>query len=54
MANQTRTYRVQLTDKKTGTITYTSVSVESPAGSEAARQIAESMYGSTYRVSILA
>lgn len=54
MSNQTRTYRVMLTDKKTGTVTYTSVSVESPSGQEAARRLAESMYGSTHNVSILA
>lgn len=52
--NNTRSYRIQLTEKKTGNITYTTITVESPAGSETARKLAESMYGSTHRISVLA
>lgn len=40
---QTRTFRVMI--NKNGNITYTSVSVESPAGLSQARELAERMYG---------
>jgi len=40
---KTRTYRISINNK--GTITYTTVSVQAPAGSGAAIQLAESMYG---------
>jgi len=40
---KTRTYKVGINNK--GIITYVTISVQAPAGSGAAMQLAESMYG---------
>ena len=54
MANEMRTFKVQITNKF-GNITYTTVQVQSPAGSAQARELAESMYGGNgNRITLLA
>jgi len=40
---KTRTYRIGINNK--GSVTYTTVSIQAPAGSSQALQLAESMYG---------
>lgn len=49
-----RNFRVMLTHRRTGFITYTVISVQSPSGHSAALQMAEAMYGRDYFVSMLA
>jgi hypothetical protein len=40
---KTRTYKISINNK--GSITYTTVSVQAPAGTSAVMSLAESMYG---------
>ena len=51
--SEMRTFKVMINNK--GRITYTTVSVQSPAGHSAAKELAERMYGGAgITVSILA
>jgi hypothetical protein len=54
MSNETRIFKISIS-KPNGSIIYSTVSVQSPAGYSAALQLAESMYGGPgIKVNILA
>lgn len=48
-----QTFKVKLVHKRHHNIIYTSITVQSPAGFTAAKQMAEAMYGSEFEVYIL-
>jgi hypothetical protein len=54
MSDNKRVFKVKLTERGTGLITYTSISVDAPAGLYMAQKLAESMYGKTHNVTMLA